>query len=54
MKSGTDFRDLSVLKLRIPGGTGRPEITCQHVEITTDIEEHKETANTVAEYMAKV
>ena len=57
VKSGTDFRDLSLLSLELPGeglGGGRPHVTCEHVEITTDIAEDKETAETVTEYMAKL
>uniref|UniRef100_A0A061QQ45 5'-nucleotidase n=1 Tax=Tetraselmis sp. GSL018 TaxID=582737 RepID=A0A061QQ45_9CHLO len=56
VKSGTDFRDLSLIQLALqPEHTGgRPTVKCEHIQITSDIEEHRETAETVAHYMSKL
>jgi len=58
VKSGTDFRELSLLTVELPQGgvtlQNRPIVCSKRIEITKDIPEHQETAETVKSYMLKL
>ncbi|KAG2448377.1 hypothetical protein HYH02_006959 [Chlamydomonas schloesseri] len=51
VKSGTDFRDLSVVRVELPGGGGAPKLTPERIPIVSAVPEDPATKAIVDEYM---
>ncbi|PNW85315.1 hypothetical protein CHLRE_03g180600v5 [Chlamydomonas reinhardtii] len=51
VKSGTDFRDLSVVRVELPGGDAAPKLTPERISIVSAVPEDPATKAIVDEYM---
>ncbi|GFR40976.1 hypothetical protein Agub_g1641 [Astrephomene gubernaculifera] len=51
VKSGTDFRDLSVIEIEFPAGSRDPKMSVEHIVIDSSVQEDPATKEIVAEYM---
>ncbi|KAG2442606.1 hypothetical protein HXX76_002691 [Chlamydomonas incerta] len=51
VKSGTDFRDLSVVRVELPGGGAAPKLTPERISIVSAVPEDPTTKAIVDEYM---
>lgn len=54
LKSGSEFREFSVLTVQEGRGTSRPEVKVQHCKITKEVTPDESMDAIVEEYLGKV